>query len=95
MIEEKQLNKIAKLSRLNLSDDEKNALSEDLNQILKTIQLLDELDLKDVEPMTQTLLLENVYRKDLAKTDEATSKAILKQSPESQDDFFLVPKIIS
>tara|TARA_Y100000310_G_scaffold333345_2_gene410694 strand:- start:192 stop:488 length:297 start_codon:yes stop_codon:yes gene_type:complete len=71
---------IAKLARLNLSDDEVKKFSTELTDILKYIDKLQEVDTKGVEPTAQMTGLKNVFREDKIQESEATPDELLECS---------------
>jgi aspartyl-tRNA(Asn)/glutamyl-tRNA(Gln) amidotransferase subunit C len=85
--------KIAQLAKLKFSEDEKVKLQKDMNQILGYIEQLNELDLKDVEPLENINETENVMREDEVKPWLTTEEA-LKNAPSKTQKFFKVPKVI-
>lgn len=89
------IDKLGQLSRIQLTEDEKVSLSEDLEKILSYVKKLDELDTEGVEATSHVLNLENVYREDRVETSDAAKK-ILEVQPESRkhETFFKVPKVI-
>jgi len=88
---------VAALARLALSEEEKNLYTEQFNVILEYINRLNELKLKDIEPMTHVQQLKNVLRKDIAKgSKKELVVRILEESPgrEKEKGFFSVPPVI-
>jgi len=88
-----EIEKIAHLARLNLKEQEKEKIKEQINQILEYVKKLDELNTDDVEPFSHTLELTNVFRKDTPKASLSQEEA-LKNAPLKSDKFFRVPKVI-
>lgn len=78
---------IAHLARLGLSEEEKEKFAKQLSSILDYVEQLKEVDTEGVEPTAQVTGLENVYREDEieASTDETRDK-LLKQAPSTKDD---------
>lgn len=92
-IDEQQLDQIESLARLQLTDEEKERLRDQLSQILDHVEKLNELDLENVEPMTHPLELTNVLRED--DTDEPLDvEDVLQNAPEKTGQFFKVPQVI-
>jgi aspartyl-tRNA(Asn)/glutamyl-tRNA(Gln) amidotransferase subunit C len=81
------------LARLNLSDDEKQLFSTQVDSIIDYINTLNELDTSDVEPTAHILPMKNVFREDILKASLPREKA-MQNAPEKNDDFYRVPKII-
>jgi aspartyl-tRNA(Asn)/glutamyl-tRNA(Gln) amidotransferase subunit C len=88
-----EVNYIAKLSRIKLSNEETGNFTEQLNSILGYMDKLNELDTKDVEPTSHSFKLVNVYRKDKAENSYDKNE-LLANAPEPEDGFFKVPKIL-
>lgn len=93
MIDDRVLESIANLSRLELSDEQKPRLAQQLTAIMAYVKQLDELDLTGVEPTSHAVEVQNVFRDDVAIAT-LVSTEILKQAPEAQDGFFRVPRVI-
>lgn len=72
---------IASLARLNLSDEEVERFSRELSSILEYVDMLQEVDTKNVEPTPQVTGLTNSFREDSVKNSDATSEALLDASP--------------
>ena len=88
-----KIERVAELARLNLKPDEKLKLEKDLGAILSYVQKLSALDTTGVEPTSHVLNMENVFRKDEAKSSDAAQKA-LEHAPQADGHFFKVPKIV-
>jgi aspartyl-tRNA(Asn)/glutamyl-tRNA(Gln) amidotransferase subunit C len=84
---------VAKLARLEFSQTEKEKLTCQLNTILKYIDKLNEIDTSNIEPLSQVVELNNVLRTDTT-TPSLPREKTLKNAPESNDEFFKVPKVI-
>jgi aspartyl-tRNA(Asn)/glutamyl-tRNA(Gln) amidotransferase subunit C len=81
---------VARLARLELTDDEVARFTEQLSAILEAVAKVSELDLSDVEPTAHPLDVVNVWAAD----DPATSLPVeesLANAPEAHDGFFKVP----
>ena len=89
----KEIEHLAKLSRLNLTDEEKERLTGEMAGILQFSAKLDEVDSKDVSPMMHVGNVTNVFREDEAK-ESYDRKDILKNAPKSDEGCFLVPKTV-
>ncbi|MBU0647027.1 Asp-tRNA(Asn)/Glu-tRNA(Gln) amidotransferase subunit GatC [Patescibacteria group bacterium] len=86
---------IAKLARLDLTDEELKKYGSQLSDVLNYIDLLREVDVKDVEPTAQVTGLENVLREDVVKDwNEKEVEAALADAPEKEDRFIKVKRII-
>jgi len=88
------LEKIAQLARLTLKEEEKEKFLDQVNQILKYVEKLNELDTQGIEPLSHSMDLVNVMREDIEKTS-LTQKEALANAPSKNDKFFRVPKVVS
>ena len=89
----KEIEKIAHLARLNLNESEKDKFIDQINQILIYVEKLNELNTEDVETLSHTLDLTNVFRDDILKESISQERA-LENAPEKTDKFFKVPKVV-
>ncbi|MBQ6414146.1 Asp-tRNA(Asn)/Glu-tRNA(Gln) amidotransferase subunit GatC [Candidatus Saccharibacteria bacterium] len=85
---------LASLSNLSLSDEEVKSLGKDLQDIIKYISQLDELDTKDVEPTYQVFEMKNVWRDDEIVDQGVSREELLALSAESRDNQIEVPKVL-
>jgi aspartyl-tRNA(Asn)/glutamyl-tRNA(Gln) amidotransferase subunit C len=88
-----QVRKVAKLSRLELTDGEVEEFTGQLSAILDYVEKMNELDTRDVEPLAHCLPISNVFRPDQVRESLGTEKA-LANAPQRDGDFFKVPKIL-
>lgn len=88
-----QVEHVAKLARLAISEEEKDRASRQLSSILSYIEKLNELDTKTVQPTSHVVALTNVGRDDRVRPSLTPDEA-LSNSPDRLGDFFRVPKII-
>jgi aspartyl-tRNA(Asn)/glutamyl-tRNA(Gln) amidotransferase subunit C len=93
MIERKDVEHVARLARLALTDAEIERMREQLNGILTYIEKLNELDTSDVEPTSHAVPLVNVMRDDEAGPCLPREEA-LANAPDRAGEFFRVPRII-
>tara|TARA_B100001769_G_scaffold159041_1_gene124832 strand:- start:563 stop:850 length:288 start_codon:yes stop_codon:yes gene_type:complete len=92
-IDLKTVKHISKLSRISIDDNKAKKLSDDLNSIFKFIEKLNELDTKEIEPLTSIAETNLKLRKDEIQSKNIRED-ILKNSPEDNKDFFVVPKVV-
>ncbi|WP_139452244.1 Asp-tRNA(Asn)/Glu-tRNA(Gln) amidotransferase subunit GatC [Campylobacter armoricus] len=92
-IDDKLLTKLEKLSALKIADEKRKELEEQLSQIVNFVEKLDELKLDSIEAMTSTTNGGTPFRNDEIKKSEVIDM-VSKYAPNSQDGFFIVPKII-
>ncbi|MFD1954320.1 Asp-tRNA(Asn)/Glu-tRNA(Gln) amidotransferase subunit GatC [Paenibacillus thailandensis] len=84
---------VAKLARLELTDEEKETFNGQLNAILKYAEKLNELDTDGVEPTSHVLPLMNVMREDDARPSLPIEKVLL-NAPDEEDGQFKVPAVL-
>lgn len=89
----KDVEHIAKLARLEFSEEEKQKFTHQLNDILAYVEQLNKLDTSRVEPLSHVIELSNVFRDDVVKPGLTTEEA-LKNAPAKSEKFFKVPKVI-
>lgn len=94
MIDLDQVRKVANLARLDLTTDEEEQFTGQLNSILGYVEQLSELDTDGVEPTTRAIEVSNITRKDELKPFEDRA-AILDCAPDREDNFYKVPKIMA
>ena len=87
------INKIARLSRLNIPEASKQNLTNDLNNILGFVAQLDKVNTSDVKPLASVTGHKLPLRSDKV-TDGNIEDLVLKNAPESSSGFFVVPKVI-
>ena len=92
-IDEAQVRKVAKLSRLELTETEVQEFTGQLSAILDYVEKMNELDTDNVEPLAHCLPISNVFREDRVKESLGVEKA-LANAPQRDDHFFKVPKIL-
>ena len=92
-IDLKTVKHISKLSRISIDDNKAKKLSKDLNSIFSFIEKLNELDTKNTEPLTSIAETTLKLRKDEIES-ENIREDILKNSPDKNKDFFVVPKVV-
>ncbi|HID02686.1 MAG TPA: Asp-tRNA(Asn)/Glu-tRNA(Gln) amidotransferase subunit GatC [Desulfobacterales bacterium] len=92
-ITRKQVEHVADLARLNLSEEELGRMTGQLDTILSYVAKLDELDTKDVVPTTHAFSINNAFREDEMQESILRNEA-LKNAPKDNGESFVVPKII-
>jgi len=92
-IDKTQAKKVAKLSRLDLSENEIEEFSAQLNAILEYVEKMNELNTDDVQPLAHCLPVSNCFREDIVKESLGTEKT-LSNAPQTDNEFFKVPKIL-
>jgi aspartyl-tRNA(Asn)/glutamyl-tRNA(Gln) amidotransferase subunit C len=84
---------VARLARLGLSDDEMDQLASELDHILDAMQALGQLNTSAIPPTAQVIPLQNVMRADVPRPSWPTDE-ILKNAPAIRDGQFLVPPVL-
>ena len=84
---------VAVLARLSFTDEQKEKLTHELNDILEYMQQLNKLDTSNIEPLSHVIELNNVLREDTLKPTLAQEEALL-NAPAKTEKFFRVPKVI-
>ena len=92
-IDDVLMSKLEKLSKLKLSDSEKEKLSIDLSNMLGMVEKMNALDTKGVAPLVYMSEGENVFREDEVR-NEVSNEAALKNAPLVEKPYFRVPKVI-
>ena len=85
--------RIARLARLAITEQEEARLEQELSGILAWVAQLDEVDTSAVEPMTRVAAMTMKMRKDEV-TDGFCAADILKNAPQADDGYFVVPKVV-
>jgi aspartyl-tRNA(Asn)/glutamyl-tRNA(Gln) amidotransferase subunit C len=84
---------VAFLARLGLTDEEKERLAQQLSNILDAMRVIDRLDTSAIPPTAQVIPLRNVMRDDTSRPSFDVAD-ILKNAPRREGDFFLVPPVL-
>ena len=92
-IDLKTIKHISKLSRISVDDAKANKLAGDLNSIFDFIEKLNELNTDNIEPLTSVAETTLKLRTDEVKSENIKDQ-ILKNSPEENEDFFVVPRVV-
>ena len=92
-IDLKTIKNISKLSRISVDEKRAEKLADDLNSIFEFIEKLNELKTDDVKPLTSIAETTLKFRSDEIKSKNIREQ-IIKNSPEDNEDYFVVPKVI-
>ena len=92
MITIKDVEHVAKLARLELTEDEKELYTKQLGDVLKYVDQMNEVDTTNVKPMSHAIDFVNVMREDKV-VYEQTKEELMANAPEEENGFFKVPKI--
>ena len=92
-VDQKTVRKIASLSRIKVQDSDLPRLEGELNSILKWIEMLSEVDTDGVEPMTSAVHMKMKKRHDVVNRGGHPDD-IVANAPQTEDHFFMVPKVV-
>ncbi|MCW4023219.1 MAG: Asp-tRNA(Asn)/Glu-tRNA(Gln) amidotransferase subunit GatC [Candidatus Bathyarchaeota archaeon] len=92
-LSKKDVEHVAWLAHIELSEEEKELFTEQFNDILDYFKKIDEIDTEGIEPTYHVLDLQNVTRKDEILPSLSTEEA-LKMAPKTQKKFFKAPRIV-
>jgi len=92
-VDAKTVKRIGSLARIRIEDNEVAAYQEELNAILGFVEQLSEVDVEGVAPMTSVMPMSLRLRDDVVSDGNYPEK-IVANSPLSEDNFFMVPKVI-
>ena len=92
-IDLKTIKHISKLSRISVDDEKTKKLVGDMNSIFNFIEKLNELDTNNVKPLTSVAETTLKLRIDEVKSGNIREQ-VLKNSPDENEDFFVVPKVV-
>ena len=92
-IDKKLVKKIATLSRMKIEENEVEKFSNELSKIINWVEKLNEVDTKDVIPITNPSDIKIPFRKDEINDGKIEEK-ILKNAPEKKAGYFVVPKVV-
>jgi aspartyl-tRNA(Asn)/glutamyl-tRNA(Gln) amidotransferase subunit C len=92
-VDEATVRRIARLARIKVTDEEAKGLEKELSGILDWVEMLNEVDVSGIEPMTSTVAMKLRLREDKV-TDGEKAKDVTLNAPMTEDDFFVVPKVV-
>jgi aspartyl-tRNA(Asn)/glutamyl-tRNA(Gln) amidotransferase subunit C len=87
------IEKVARLARLELSEEERVTFGAQLEQILSYMEQLNQLDTRGVEPTSHAIPIHNVFRED-QNNASFPQEEVLRIAPDEEDGHFKVPRII-
>ncbi len=85
--------RIARLARIALPEERVGAMEKELNGILRWVEQLQEVNVEGVQPMTSVVAQKLKMRDDVV-TEGDQAEAVVANAPQSEDNFFLVPKVV-
>lgn len=92
-VDAETVKRIGRLARIRIGDNEVAGYAEELNAILGFVEQLNEVDVSAVEPMTSVTPMALRRRHD-AVTDGGMADKVVSNAPLSEDNFFMVPKVV-
>ncbi len=92
-ITEDIVKKVADLARIDLPASQIPALTEEMDKVLSFMDKLNELDTSEVEPLVYLVPQQNVSQADI-RQDALPVEQVLKNAPEKNDSYFLIPKVL-
>ena len=93
-INDKIVDKISSLCKLEFTGEEKDAIKEDMNKMLDFVGKLEEIDTEGVEPLIHISDEVNVLRPDVAVVS-ITQEEALKNAPKKDSTYFKIPKVLN
>ena len=91
IISDETIEYVGILSKLGLSEEEKEQAKKDMGSMLDYIDKLNELDTTGIEPMSHVFPVQNVFREDVVTNGDESEKT-LKNAPGEKDNMFMVPR---
>lgn len=85
--------RIAKLARIDVPEERQDALAAELSNIVGWIEMLNEVDTSEVEPISSVVAMKPQRRKDEV-TEGDQAERVLANAPESEGGYFVVPKVV-
>ena len=92
-VDQNTVRRIARLARIAIADEDVPHLQDELNAILAFVEQLNEVEIEGVAPMTSVTPMPMKKRQD-AVTDGGYPDKIVANAPATEDNFFLVPKVV-
>ena len=92
-VDQNTVRRIARLARIAVAEEDVPHLQGELNAILSFVEQLNEVDVEGVEPMTSVTPMVMKKRQDVV-TDGGYPHEIVRNAPATEDNFFLVPKVV-
>ncbi len=92
-VDDKTVRRVARLARLKVAEVDVPRLAGELNTILAFVEQLNEVNVEGVEPLTSVVNQAMKMREDVV-TDGGYPKDVTRNAPASEDDFFMVPKVV-
>ncbi len=92
-VDAETVRRIGRLARIHIDEDQVESYRTELNSILGFVEQLNEVDVEGVEPMTSVMPM-SLRRREDKVTDGDQAEKIVANAPLSEDNFFMVPKVV-
>ena len=92
-MDKKTVTTISYLSRLKIDEEKEEKITNDLKNIIKFVDQLNDIDTSDIEPLSNPLEKTAKTRDDIVTADNL-KKELLEIAPSSNEDYFLVPRVV-
>jgi aspartyl-tRNA(Asn)/glutamyl-tRNA(Gln) amidotransferase subunit C len=92
-VDKETVQRIAKLARIALDETQAAAMEQELNALLAWVEQLQEVDVEGVAPMT-SVVEQRLKMRDDAVTDGGYAEDLMKNAPQSEGHYFVVPKVV-
>ena len=92
-VDDEMIDYVGILAKLSLSPEEKEAAKSDMSRMLEYIDMLNQLDTSEVEPMSHVFDIHNVFREDVVENGDE-SDAMLSNAPEQKEKQYKVPRTV-
>ncbi len=94
MIDKQQIEHIAKLARIELTEEEKEKFTKELSSVLDYVNQLNKVDTSKIEGISQVTGLENIIREDMEDKIRDKRYKLLNEAPKRKGDYIQVPKVL-
>jgi len=94
IIDDKTLDKLAKLSSITLDENNKESLKSELEDIIEFVDNLNDINVDKIDATFTTISGGTPLREDIVQNKSELSEHIIKHSPKNENGYFIVPKII-
>ena len=92
-VDKDTVRRIARLARLAVAEERLTPLAGELNGIFQWVEMLNEVNVEGVPPMTSVVAQKLKWREDKV-TDGGNAAALMQNAPQSEENFFVVPKVV-
>ena len=92
-VDKDTVRRIASLARLKVPESRLEPMAGELNGIFQWVEMLNEVNIEGVPPMTSVIAHKLRWRQDEV-TDGGVAEALMQNAPEREDDLFVVPKVV-